>query len=163
MAKNLEQIQAGSERNYLEAILGFDGTALMFASGYKLTIKVARTELTQDYPHGFRYTLNLLGPDATAASVVRVLAADNAHAPDDRKHPHDHWHATKFGSAGTTPIDVKKGKYKEVNSIEKLIGDFIRASQKLLSKAGVATEVVAMSTPQKTRPRAAQDNEGPTR
>ncbi|SMC56795.1 hypothetical protein [Polynucleobacter kasalickyi] len=145
MRKKLKEIQDESNRKYVESIAGFDGTELLFASGYKLTINLSIVNISIDHPHGYSYAFNLFAPDSDGNPTVRILATDNAHAPLDSKHPHDHWHDTKFGPGGFVPIGVKKAKSIEMNNIEQHIGKFIRESEILLMKLGQPVDIIQMN------------------
>ena len=147
MARDLED----EKRKYIESIEGFDGTEFLFERGYKMTIGVRRVEKSQDYPHGYRYELNLFAPDANGNAVIRILGADNAHAPDDANHPHDHWHEPKMNPAGRTPIDVNPGKAVKVESIEALIGKFFAEAEKILISQGLSKDVLKMNHAEKKR------------
>ncbi len=146
MAKPPKEIRDEHNRNYIAAIEGFDGTELLFESGYKLTINLRVANVTADCPHGYSYEFNLFAPDPNGKPVVRILASDNAHAPSDRKHPHDHWHPTKWNPAGTFPIGVEDGKHVVVNSIEEHIGKFIDASRNVLIGMGLSSHLASMNT-----------------
>lgn len=130
MAQDLEE----QKRKYIESILGFDGTEFLYDGGYKVTIRIALSEVSADCPHGYSYVFNLFAPDLHGQPVIRILGADNAHAPEDAKHPHDHWHTPKLNPAGTMPIGVEKGKLVRVDSIEEHMGKFIEAAEKLLNQ-----------------------------
>ena len=144
--------QEEQKRRYIEAIEGFDGTQLLFKGGYKLTLHLKTQAATEDCPHGYTYEFNLFAPGPMGNHNVRVLGADNAHAPKDKKHPHDHWHATKFNSAKTLPIGVKEATSIEVNSIEELIGKFISESKKLLRSIGLDDEITEVNQKQEINP-----------
>ncbi|MCC7228172.1 MAG: hypothetical protein IT507_15940 [Burkholderiaceae bacterium] len=129
MAQDIEE----QKRKYIESILGFDGTELLYDGGYKLTLVIQLLEVSKDCPHGYSYAFNLFAPNAHGQPVIRILGTDNAHAPEDAKHPFDHWHEPKWNPAGTMPIGVEKGKLVRVDSLELHIGKFIEAAEKLLN------------------------------
>jgi len=145
LIKKFKQIQDESNKKYIESIVGFDGTELLFASGYKLTIKLSSIIITRDHPHGYSYAFNLFAPDVNGNPTLRVLATDNAHAPIDIKHPHDHWHDTKYGPGGFVPIGVENARSIEMKSIEHHIGKFIQESELLLKKLGLSMEIIDMN------------------
>jgi len=124
-----------------------------------MTIRVRCEEQNQDCPHGYRYELNLFAPDPNGNGVIRILGADNAHAPADAKHPHDHWHEPKMNPAGRKPIGVKPGKAVKVESIEDLIGKFFAETEKILLSQGLSKDVLKMNLP----PKRARKNEGQAR
>jgi hypothetical protein len=155
MARDLED----EKRKYIEAIAGFDGTEFLFEQGYRMTIAVRCVAPNQDCPHGYRYELNLFVPDSAGNGVIRILGADNAHAPEDAKHPHDHWHDPKMNPAGRKPIGVNPGKAEKVVSIEALIGKFFAEAEKILLSQGVSKEVLNMNH----APKRGRKNEGPAR
>jgi hypothetical protein len=140
MARDIEK----EKQDYLAAILGFDNTEFHFEQGFKLTLHIRQSAPSEDRPHGFAYEFNLFAPDAAGDAVIRILATDNAHAPADAKHPHDHWHAAKMNVAGTRATGVRKGKAVVVHSIEDHIGRFLAAAEKLLALQGVNPLVVAV-------------------
>ena len=144
--------QEEQKKRYIEAIEGFDGTQLLFKGGYKLTIHLKTQAATEDCPHGYTYEFNFFAPGPTGNPNVRVLGADNAHAPKDKKHPHDHWHATKFNPAKTLPIGVQAAKAIEVSSIEELIGSFIDESRRLLRLIGLDDEITEVNQKQTVDP-----------
>jgi hypothetical protein len=133
MTRDIEK----EKQEYLAGILGFDNTEFLFDQGYKLTLHIRAGRLSEDIPHGICYEFNLFAPGSTGDAVIRILAADNAHAPADAKHPYDHWHAPKMNPAGTRAIGVKKGKAVVVSSIEAHLGKFMATAEELLKSQGV--------------------------
>lgn len=140
MTRDIEK----EKQDYLAAILGFDNTEFLFEQGYKITLHIRESASSTDRPHGFAYEFNLFAPDTAGNAVIRILATDNAHAPVDAKHPHDHWHAAKMNASGTKAIGVRRGKAVSVSSIEEHIGTFQIAAEKLLILHGINPVVVAV-------------------
>ena len=140
-----QKVQDEENRKYIEAIEGFDGTEFLFDGGYKMTINLKVADITEDCPHGYNYEFNLFAPDPSGKPVIRVLATDNAHAPIDKKHPHDHWHASAMNPAGARPIGVRKGTHVKVNSIEDHLARFMEASGKLLNQLGLSSDIKVMT------------------
>lgn len=140
MTRDIEK----EKQDFLAAILGFDNTEFVFEQGYKLTLHIRQCAPSADRPHGFSYDFNLFAPNSAGDAVIRILATDNAHAPVDAKHPHDHWHAAKMNAGGTKAIGVQKGKAVSVGSIEEHIGKFQTAAEKLLTLHGINPMVVAV-------------------
>lgn len=119
-----------------EALLGFDGTVYGFDGGYEISLSIRRVDASDAFPHGFRYSFVLLGPDAKGNAARRILAYDNAHAPSDAKQPFDHLHRTRSGPGGA-PVGVHQGVAVSVKSIEELIGTFFSECETKLTELGV--------------------------
>ena len=139
---------ARDERNRksVEAILNFDGTDFFFDAGFKMTLDLRIAEISEDCPHGYVYNFVLYAPDPKGDPIIRVLATDNAHAPVDKKHPHDHWHATKMNPAGLMPIGVMDGSYVEVVLIEEHLGKFMSEAEKILIHMGLSPHITSMTS-----------------
>ncbi len=140
-----------------EALLGFDSTVYGFDGGYEISLSIRRVDASAAFPHGFKYSFVLLGPDTKGNAAKRILAYDNAHAPSDAKQPFDHLHRTRSGPGGA-PVGVHKGVAVSVKSIEELIGTFFSQCEMKLTELGVdwrslaqAPEVAAEPTKSKAR------------
>lgn len=58
----------------IEALLDLDGSVLDQGNGYCIIIEARRTKISDNFPHGVRYSLTLHEPYGK-----RILGYDNAH------------------------------------------------------------------------------------
>lgn len=118
----------------LELLLAYDGRVHFFASGHTLRFEVGLIEKSARTPYGIAYSLTLHAPGGT-----RLLGFDNAHPVPHRGGRHvkpkveaDHWHRTAND----------QGRPYDFVSVEKLLEDFFREAERILSEQGVTFEVV---------------------
>ncbi|WP_332852865.1 toxin-antitoxin system TumE family protein [Duganella sp. S19_KUP01_CR8] len=58
----------------IDTLLDLDGSVLDQGSGYWIKVEAKRTEVSDEVPHGVRYSLTLHDPYG-----IRILGYDNAH------------------------------------------------------------------------------------
>src|SRR5437879_6002547 len=112
----------------LETLLDLDGSILEQEKGYWIKIEVRKVEISDDTPHGIRYSLTLHDSFGT-----RVLGYDNAHAVKRPKRfkfagtrlPYDHRH--------TTSSD--KGVPYEFDSPQRLLEQFFEEVDRVIEEA----------------------------
>ncbi len=86
----------------LQFLLGFNGHAHRYPSGYWLKFEITKVEANDGKPHGLDYSFALHGPDNR-----RLIGFDNAHSAPAKgarfkKRPKamDHWHRTEKKDEG---------------------------------------------------------------
>ena len=114
----------------LDYLLGLDGNIeFQNDQGYWVKIEATRVTVTQERPHGIRYSLTLHAPDNT-----RLIGFDNAHGcikPEGsrfkhagKKYPYDHRHRHA--------TDV--GVLYEFDSAYRLVSDFYTEVDRVLKE-----------------------------
>ena len=114
----------------LDYLLGLDGNIeFQNDQGYWVKMEAARVTVTQERPHGIRYSLTLHAPDNT-----RLIGFDNAHGgikPEGsrfkhagKKYPYDHRHRHA--------TDV--GVLYEFDSAFRLVSDFYAEVDRVLKE-----------------------------
>jgi len=112
----------------LETLLDLDGSILEQEAGYWIKIEVRRADVSEDVPHGIKYSLTLHDRFGT-----RVLGYDNAHAVTlprkfkfaGQRQPYDHRHRTARD----------KGVAYSFESAQRLLEDFFSEVDLVIKEA----------------------------
>jgi len=113
----------------LATLLDLDGSVLEQEDGFWIKVEVRAVEVSEDIPHGIRYSLTLHDRYGT-----RVLGYDNAHAVKlpkkfkfaGRRLPYDHQHRTS-GDRGVPYF---------FESPQRLLEDFFAEVDRVIREAG---------------------------
>lgn len=134
------------DEQFLQNVLGFDGFRLQFEKGFEIVIEIEQCARSVARPHGFAYSLVLVGPDAFGQRV-RLLGFDNAHAAGKRKLAvaFDHEHRenrTRFGLL----LEAGPPALRLLTSMQEAIADFLAKAYDLLRREGIDVEAGRVAT-----------------
>ena len=122
-------VSHGSSAAGLDYLLGLDGNIeVQNDAGYWVKMEVARVDVTDERPHGIRYSLTLHAPDNT-----RLIGFDNAHGVRPtgsrfkhagKRFPYDHRHRHA----------LDEGVLYEFDSAYQLVSDFYAEVDRVLKE-----------------------------
>lgn len=135
-----------ADEQFLQNVLGFDGLRLQFEKGFEIVIEIEQCGRSVARPHGFVYSLVLVGPDAFGQRV-RLLGFDNAHAAGKRKlavaFDHEHRETrTRFGLL----VEAGPPALRLLTNMQQAIADFLAKAYDLLRREGVDVEAGRAAT-----------------